>query len=204
VPVIAVMLIAAGVVRLCGYLVPWMAGERSLDVGAQQVLAGELEWDRRLFEMQQQGLSPASIVRLREQYLAQQHRLFRIHVARFKASAGPFVRLAVTADILLAGFAIVIGAGLLRGVGWAYRVAVWQALGALMVGLSWITVVPGLSMEWRLLSTLLKGGAEAAPEWLYAPGVLTATTWGGALWLLASNGFIIWQLTREHVRRPGA
>ncbi len=196
---IGALLLAAGIVRISGYAIPWMLGHHGLDVGGQQIAAREAELDRRMLKASTLGLTSAQLDGLREQYRADQRRLLRLHLARFKMSTAPFVRLLGTADVLLALSAIVIGVGLLQGAGWSRRAAVWQAVAATMAGLSWMSVAPGWSIEWRLCHVLMSGSG-APPGWLYAPGLLAVSRWAGALWLLASNGFIMWSLTRESVR----
>ena len=201
---IGALLLLAGLVRVGGYVVPWMVGERRLDVGAQQVAAVEMDQDRRLVEAQRNGLTRASIEQLRAQYTKEQQQLLRLQVARAKANSASFLRIVGTADVLLALSGILVGVALLQGIAWARRAAVWQAVAAIMVGLSWMTVAPNLSIEWRLLETLLTAGGQAAPGWLHSMGWLTLSRWGGAFWLLASNGFIMWYLTRDDVRGTGA
>ena len=114
----------------------------------------------------------------------------------------PQARGGVWLGLILAVAALSAGIGLFLLQAWGARLAVWQALLAIQLGLFAMISSP----QRRIMSAMLEfyegmGNAEAFSELqrMMQAGQ-TIGEWAGILWLLAWNGLVIWYFNRTSVK----
>ncbi len=190
----AVLLILAGGLSLAGSVISSAVSGVMQQGGLEQRFQ---EMETQLVQAKGpdgQPLSPEQQAELRERLKAMQEKM-----AEFFSS--PMMKFTTVLHGLLGLAALIAGIGLLMLKGWARFLTVWQAIGAIVVGLFAQMTMHAWQQE--VLQSIVAGAPNAAQQEAMQKMMQTAQVFGlglGIVLLVGWNGLLIWFFNRASVK----